>query len=456
MRPICITNATIVTMDERTPLVENGAVLVADGRIQAIGPAALTASHPDAELVDAGGGIVMPGMLCTHTHLYSAFARGMALPGDPPRNFKEILERLWWRLDLLLTPEDIASSAEVGLVDAIRHGVTTLVDHHASPSFADGSLDVIAAAVEASGLRACLAYEVSERNGATSAEAGLRENERFIRAIRPTAAARDGRLAAAVGLHASFTVGVETLSACADLSAAQGVGCHVHVAEDLVDQDDCQRRHSTRVVPHLIEQGVLGPGSLAAHCVHVDGFEIAELARAGVAVAHNPRSNMGNAVGSAPVAALSQAGVVVGLGTDGVSMNMFEEMRAAQAQARLAAQDPRPMPSDRVLALAFGGGGRICDSLFSPFAPGLGPLGQLRAGGPADLVILDYAPPTPLTPDSASSHLVSGADGGCVTDTMVAGRWLMRQRELVSLDQAQIVARSREQAQALWRRAVSA
>ncbi|EQD72444.1 chlorohydrolase/aminohydrolase, partial [mine drainage metagenome] len=180
MNQIFITNATVVTMDEGVPLVENGAILVEDGRIRAIGPASLLAPRPEAELVDAGGGLVMPGMLCVHTHLYSAFARGMVLPGDPPRNFKEILEHLWWRLDLLLTPEDIASSAEVGLVDAIRHGVTTLVDHHASPSFVDGSLDVIAQAVEASGLRACLAYEVSERNGAVSAQAGLRENARFI------------------------------------------------------------------------------------------------------------------------------------------------------------------------------------------------------------------------------------------------------------------------------------
>ncbi|MHB8554526.1 MAG: putative aminohydrolase SsnA [Candidatus Dormibacteria bacterium] len=455
MNQIFITNATVVTMDEGAPLVENGAILVEDGRIRAIGPASLSAPRPEAELVDAGGGLVMPGMLCVHTHLYSAFARGMVLPGDPPRNFKEILEHLWWRLDLLLTPEDIASSAEVGLVDAVRHGVTTLVDHHASPSFVDGSLDVIAQAVEASGLRACLAYEVSERNGAVSAQAGLRENARFIGAIRPTAAAQGGRLAAAVGLHASFTLGPGTLSACADLSAAQGVGCHVHVAEDLADQEDCQRRYASRVVPHLLAQGVLGPGSLAAHCVHVDDREVAELARAGVAVAHNPRSNMGNAVGSAPITALRQAGVVVGLGSDGVSMNMFEEMRVAQAQARLAARDPRRLPSDEVVALAFAGGGRICDALFAPFAPQLGPLGQLRVGGPADLVILDYASPTPLTAGNASSHLVGGADGSHVSDTMVAGRWVMRRREVLGLDPEAIAAHSRERARALWLRAVA-
>jgi putative selenium metabolism protein SsnA len=455
VNPICIANATVVTMDERAPLVENGAILIEDGRIQAIDSGSLPASRPEAELVDVEGGIVMPGMLCTHTHLYSAFARGMVLPGDPPRNFKEILEDLWWRLDRLLTPADIASSAEVGLVEAIRHGVTTLVDHHASPSFVDGSLDVIATAVETAGLRACLAYEVSERNGAADTEAGIRENARFISALHSPTAVPGGRLAAAVGLHASFTLSPATLSACADLGAAQGVACHVHVAEGLVDQEDCQRRFARRVVPHLMAHGVLGPGSLAAHCVHVDGREITELARAGVAVAHNPRSNMGNAVGSAPITALRQAGVVVGLGSDGVSMNMFEEMRAAQSQARLTARDPRLLPPDEVVALAFSGGGRICNSLFAPFAPDLGPLGQLRVGGPADLMILDYRPPTPLTVGNFSGHLVAGADGSQVSDTMVAGRWLMRRRELLGLDEEGIAARSRERAAALWRRAVA-
>jgi putative selenium metabolism protein SsnA len=454
VKPICIANATVVTMDERAPLVETGAILVADGRIGAIGSSSLTAEHPEAELVDAEGGLCLPGMLCTHTHLYSAFARGMALPGDPPRDFQEILEGLWWRLDRLLTPADIASSAEVSLVDAIRHGVTTLVDHHASPSCVDGSLDVIATAVEASGLRACLAYEVSARNGTADTEAGIRENARFISSLRSPTAAPGGRLAAAVGLHASFTLSPATLSACADLGAAQGVGCHVHVAEGPVDQEDCQRRFASRVVPHLVAHGVLGPGSLAAHCVHVDGREIAELAQAGVAVAHNPRSNMGNAVGSAPITALRQAGVTIGLGTDGVSMNMFEEMRAAQSQARLTGRDPRLLPPDEVVALAFSGGGRICDSLFAPFVPQLGPLGQLRVGGPADLVLLDYRAPTPLTASNVGGHIVAGADGCQVSDTMVAGRWLMRRRELVGLDEEEIAARSRERAGALWHRAV--
>ncbi len=452
MSAVCIGNATVVTMDPSHPLVPNGVVVVADGRVRAVGPAGLRADHADAAFVDAGGGLVMPGLVCAHTHLYSAFARGMSLPGEPARTFVEILERLWWRLDRLLTLEDVAASAEVGLLDAIRHGVTTVIDHHASPAAVDGSLDVIAAAVEAAGVRACLAYEVSERNGPADTRAAVRENERFIQGLHHRAGAGAGRLAGLVGLHASFTLSPATLATCVGVGSDLGVGCHVHVAEDRADQEDCRRRQQSRVVPHLAARGVLGPGSLAAHCVHVDGGEIAALARTGAAVAHNPRSNMGNAVGTAPVPALRQAGVTVGLGSDGVSMDLFEEMRAAQLQQRLATGDPRAMPPAAVVELAFAGGGRIADTLFAPFAPGLGPLGRLQPGGPADLVVLDYAAPTPLTVENAAAHLLWGLGGAQVRDTMVAGRWLMRAGQVLTLDAERITARSRERAAALWAR----
>src|SRR5579885_3251437 len=163
MPDILIGNGTVVTLGEQNRLLENGAVLVQDDHITAIdSDTTLRQQYPEAEYVDANSGLIMPGFLCTHTHFYGAFARGMAIPGEPPRNFPQILQQLWWRLDKALTPEDIAASAEIFLVDAIRHGTTCVIDHHASPNAVDGSLDIIAGAVATSGLRACLAYEVSD------------------------------------------------------------------------------------------------------------------------------------------------------------------------------------------------------------------------------------------------------------------------------------------------------
>src|SRR5438874_7416824 len=204
-----IGNGTVVTPGTENKLIEQGAVLVRGNGIAAIdSDTMLRQQNPDADYVNANGGLIMPGFLCAHTHFYGAFARGMAIPGEPPRNFPEILERLWWRLDKLLTLEDIRASAEIFMADAIRHGTTCVVDHHASPNAVDGSLDVIADVVEQAGMRACLAYEVSDRDGPAVIDAGIRENERFIRALwaERRRQAETGMIAASYGLHASFTL----------------------------------------------------------------------------------------------------------------------------------------------------------------------------------------------------------------------------------------------------------
>src|SRR5579863_3101207 len=330
MLDILIGNGTIVTLNAGNQLIEQGAVLVRDGRIAAIGPdSAMRQHYPEADFVNANGGLIMPGFLCTHTHFYSAFARGMATPGEPPRTFIEILERLWWRLDKLLTLEDIRVSTEVSMADAIRHGTTCIVDHHASPNAVDGSLDVIADAVERAGIRACLAYEVSDRDGQVGTEAGMRENERFIRALRTEReqSVETGMLAASYGLHASFTLSSATLEKCAASGASLGVGFHIHVAEDSSDENDSMTCYGMRVADRLAANHILGPHSIAAHCVHVHSGEIGRLAETQTSSVHNPRSNMNNAVGRAPVEEMVRTGVHVGLGNDGFSMNMLQEIK---------------------------------------------------------------------------------------------------------------------------------
>jgi putative selenium metabolism protein SsnA len=455
MADILIGNGTVVTLDTQNQLVEKGAVLVRGGLIAAMDKdTRLRQQYPEAEYIDANGGLIMPGFLCSHTHFYGAFARGMAIPGDPPRNFPEILERLWWRLDKLLTLEDTRASAEIFMADAIRSGTTCVVDHHASPNAIEGSLDVIADAVEQAGIRACLAYEVSDRDGLPVVADGIRENERFIRSLHAgrRRQAKAGMIAASYGLHASFTLSTATLERCAAGGAELGVGFHIHVAEDISDERDSTTHYGVRVVDRLEEDRILGPRSIAAHCVHVRSGEMSRLAETRTNSVHNPRSNMNNAVGRAPVEEMVRAGVIVGLGNDGFSMNMMQEMKAAYLLHKLALEDPRVMPGDLVLKLAFEHNARIMNAVFSPFCPDFPRVGELSVGAAADLVLLDYLPPTPLTNGNFPWHLIFGMDGHHVNSTMVGGRWLMRNRLLLTVDEARIHARARELSQALWKR----
>lgn len=455
MSDILIGNGTIVTLNADNKMIEQGAVLVRAGRIADIGlDSVLRQQYPETDYVNANAGLIMPGFLCTHTHFYSAFARGMAIPGEPPRNFLEILERLWWRLDKLLTLEDIRASAEVYMADAIRHGTTCVVDHHASPYAVDGSLDVIADAVEQAGIRACLAYEVSDRDGQAVIEAGMRENERFIRALRTERkqSAEAGLLAASYGLHASFTLSSATLEKCGAAGASLGVGFHIHVAEDSFDEKDSMVRYDMRVADRLARYHILGPQSIAAHCVHVNSGEIKLLAGSQTNSVHNPRSNMNNAVGCAPVEEMVRARVHVGLGNDGFSMNMLQEMKAAYLLHKSALADPQAMPADLVMKMAFSENVHIIQQVFSPFCANFPAVGTLQVGAAADIVLLDYVPPTPMNGGNFPWHLIFGMDGHHVHSTMVAGRWLMRNRQLLTVEEERIHARARELSSALWQR----
>ena len=241
-----IINGRVVTLGETNTIIETGAVRIQGTFITDVGDSEeLRRAYPDDDLVDAGGQLVMPGNICGHTHFYGAFSRGMAVPGDPPRDFPEILSKLWWRLDRALLEEDVEYSALVCLVDAIKHGTTTLIDHHASPSVVDGSLDLVAAAVKRAGLRASLCYEVTDRNGPAEARAGIDENVRFLKRV---AEHKDPLLAGSFGLHASLTLSDETLADTVAAAAGLDTGFHIHAAEGIADQEDSLRRSNKRVV----------------------------------------------------------------------------------------------------------------------------------------------------------------------------------------------------------------
>jgi putative selenium metabolism protein SsnA len=450
VKGMLITNGTLVTMGAPNKVIPDGALYIDGEQIADLGHRTeMEARYPEAERLVADGCLVMPGLICAHTHFYGAFARGMDLPGEPAASFPEILEKLWWRLDRALWPEDVHVSALVGLVDAIRHGTTTLIDHHASQNRIVGSLDRIAEAVDQAGVRACLCYEVTDRDGEKATRQGIGENVRFIQRARNRQLDGDHRIAATFGLHASLTLSDATLRECTELAKQVGTGFHLHVAEDQADVKDSLRKSGLRVVERLHKAGVLGPSTIAAHCVHVDRLETEILLDSGTLVVHNPRSNMNNAVGTADVPWMLKIGIPVGLGNDGFSNNMFSEMAACSLAHKAARGDPRALPADHVVQMAWAHNARIAGAFF----PGLGPeFGQLAVGAPADIILVDYHPPTPLTADNLPWHIVFGMDGTGVDTTIVAGRVLMRHRELLTLDETKIMARARELAGKLWQR----
>lgn len=441
-----ITNCKLITWDELTTILQDHALYIADGRIVDIGPDnELLAKYKGAERIDAGGQYVMPGNICAHTHFYGAYARGLAIPGNAPKDFPEILEKLWWPLDRALDLESVRASAEVMLVDAIKHGTTTLIDHHASPNAIDGSLDVISEAVTQSGLRAVLCYEVTDRNGEAGTQAGIKENVRFIRSVTDQKIG-GGHVAATFGLHAGLTLSESSLDLCREAVSPE-VGFHIHVAEHEADEYDSLQKSGLRVVDRLNKHGILGPKTIVAHAVHVDAQEVILLKESGTWVTHQPRSNMNNGVGVAQVESMMRAGVPMCLGTDGFSSTMWDEWKTAYLLHKVWNRDPRRMNGMDVAKMGIYNNAALAGSFF-PEAP----LGIITPHAHADLIFVDYHPFTPITPGNLPWHIIFGFNESMVTTTIVAGKVLMRDRELLTLDEEAITAHARELAPGVWER----
>lgn len=439
--PLLIENGTLWT-GGATPAVRRGqALLIENGCIARIAPSP-AAVPAGTKRIDATGCLVLPGFINAHTHFYSTFARGLTRT-VPASDFAGVLRNLWWRLDTALTLEDCHLSAVIALLDAVRHGTTTCIDHHASPLAVRGSLESVAQAVRLCGVRACLCYEVSDRDGEAVARAGLEENAEWIRSC---AAHPGGPLQALFGLHASFTLSDATLAAAAESGHGLGAGFHIHAAEAESDQEATVRQHGLRVVERLHRFGILGPRTIAAHGVHLSGSEMRLLAETQTALVHNPQSNLNNAVGTADVVAMAAAGVRLGLGTDAMTANMLEELRVALWAQRGGRQNPS-VGFPEVTAALFAGNPAIAGAIFGQT------LGVLSEGAAADVVLMAYDPPTPLDDGNSLGHLLFGVSQGVVDTTIAAGRVLMEHRRLcLDLDEARVCARARERSAALWGR----
>lgn len=451
---LLLAGGTVVTSLDPVS-VEQADVLIGGGRVVAVGTPTPQPGAEGAvqEVIDASGCLIMPGNVNAHTHLYSALARGMPFNLEPPTNFVEILQRVWWRLDRALDADSIRASVLVGGLEALLCGTTSLIDHHASPDAVDGSLDIVADALGALGMRSLCCYEVSDRDGPERAAAGLAESRRFLGRVAA------GELALArgmVGAHASFTLSAQTLGACVELAREQeigtaderavgtanehGVGIHIHAAEDAADEADAGRRFGLRVAQRLTDAGALNQATLLAHGVHLDHDEARLVRASGATLAHNPRSNMNNAVGRTPLALL---GDQVALGTDGIGADMFAESQAAFFRYRDDGFAPAPAwPLARLASGARVVGRAFAEPLF----------GRLEPGAPADIAILEYDAPTPLDASTLAGHWLYGLASRHVRDVIVAGVSVVRDRRLTLIDQDAVLADARGQASRLWAR----
>lgn len=428
---ILLTNAILLDLDpigvESADLRLDGGLIAQRGKLQ---------PSPGEEVIDCGGAVVLPGLVNGHTHLYSALAVGMPPPPRPPADFHEILKLVWWRLDRALDAESIELSAAIGAMDSLHCGVTTLIDHHSSPSCIDGSLDRIERSLNMVGLRGVLCYETTDRNGRAGREAGLEENRQYIARCHAT---RSARFAALSGAHASFTLDDLSLVGITQWADEFNVGAHIHVAEDPCDDLITRQRYKMPLIERLARNELLGPQHVLAHCIHLGDDAIDQLNEAQVTVAHNPRSNMNNAVGYAPLAKLR---CPVMLGTDGIGGDMLAEARCAWLKSRDARAGKSPGEIVQMLANS---ARRASRSLGIT-------LGQLHVGAAADVVITDCVPFSPLTSDNAAAHLLFGLDSRHVRHVFVDGRCILNERRVVGCAEHDLRRQALTISRDLWQR----
>ena len=432
MSTYLLQNGVLLTLTP--PIVEQADLRIVDGRI--VAKAKTLSPVPDETVVDLAGKIVMPGLVCAHTHLYSTLARGMPGPAQTPRNFPEILEYVWWTLDRALDEASLYFSTLIGVLEAIASGTTTIFDHHASPGCIHGSLQTVQAVFEEVGVRGVLCYEVTDRGGRAKRDAGLAENRWLLEH-------QTDLVKGLVGAHAAFTLSDDSLRRCADLIAEYDSGLHIHLAEDACDVRAAQEHHGRGLVDRLCDAGVLNAKSVLAHGVHLTAAELRQLEQLGCWLVHNPRSNMNNAVGYAPVAEFGERNA---LGTDGITANLFEEVKFAYFKAQESGNGVGIGACLGMLA----GGQRLASAMFDQ------PIGPLEPGAAADLLVLEYPAPTPLHADNLAGHLIFGLSRAHIESVMIAGRFVFSQRRFVHPEAAALYRKAQAAAQSLWQRMAAA
>lgn len=438
---ILLANGKVITRDaDGIGFYPDGGVVTDGEKIAAVGKTEdLRAAYPDAEFLDARGGVIMPGLINAHTHIYSALARGLSIKGNNPTNFYEVLDGTWWNIDRHLDLQATKASAYATVLDCIKQGVTTIFDHHASFCEIPGSLFQIAEVTRELGMRACLCYEVSDRDGEEKSLQSVQENKDFIDYCESHPS---GMLKALFGGHALFTISDKTFDR---MNAANNgrVGYHIHVSEGMNDVYDSLQNYSRRPVQRLQDHSILGPRTILGHCIHVNTNEMDIIKATDTMVVNNPESNMGNAVGVSPILPMYKKGILLGMGTDAYTNDMLESAKVALCSQRNNACLPGVAWCE-VTDMLFRNNAKIANRSFET------PLGVLKPGAAADVIVMDYKPFTPFSDANIDGHMLFGMTGRQCQTTMINGKILMRDREFVDIDEAAINAKVLESAKKLW------
>lgn len=439
---LLIGNGILITRDKKTPLIEDGAVLCEGKLIKGVGTTKeLKEKHKNAEFIDAKGSIIMPAFINVHEHIYSAMARGFSINGYNPKGFLDILDGMWWTLDKNLTIEQTKQSAIATYIESIKNGVTTVFDHHASFGHIEGSLFAIEEASKEMGIRACLCYEISDRGGKAKSKSSIKENVDFINHVKKD---NTDMIKAMMGMHASFTISDETMEQCVK-EIPEDIGYHIHVAEGIEDLHACLKEHSKRIVDRLYDWNILGPKTLLVHCIYINPHEMELIKETDSMTAHNPESNMGNACGCPPTMELMHKGILTGLGTDGYTHDMTESYKVANVLHKHHLCNPNAAWGE-LPQMLFENNAKIANRYFET------PLGILKKGCAADIIIVDYKNYTELNENNINGHILFGMNGGMVNTTICNGEVLMRDRKLTRIDEEEAYSKILKESAKLWKK----
>ena len=420
-----VINGRLITRDtEGKGYYEHGAVAYEGSKIVEVGEeSALRRKYPDAHCIDARGGVIMPALINAHTHIYSALARGLSIVGNNRK----------------LTMDGTRASATALYMDSIKQGVTTIFDHHASYGEIPGTLHTIAEESKRLGLRSCLCYEVSDRDGEEKCLQAIQENADFITECEKN---KDPMLAAMFGGHALFTISDKTFDRMVEANNGR-TGYHIHVSEGMNDVYDSLQNYGRRPIQRLQDHGILGDKTILGHCIHVNTAEMEIIQHTNTMVVNNPESNMGNAIGICPVIQLHKRGILLGMGTDAYTNDMLESIKVALCSQR--SQNCLPNVGwCEVTDMLFRNNAKIGEKYFPAT------LGVLKAGAAADIIVMDYKPFTPFSDENIDGHMIFGMTGRQCQTTIAGGKVLMQDRVLVGIDEEAENAHILEAAKKLW------
>jgi cytosine/adenosine deaminase-related metal-dependent hydrolase len=418
---ILLKNATYVNWESleftQTNIIVNDGV---NGSIRFINDLKGVDRSIDYQTIDCKGKLVTKSFAVGHHHAYSAMAKGMPAPKKQPNNFSEILKYVWWTLDKCLDKETIELSALVTAMACAKAGSTYVIDHHASPNFIKGSLEVMARAFEKVGINHLLCYEITDRDGMDKGQEGLRETEEYLKIHQGL-----------VGLHASFTIGEKTLKSAVDLMKRFNSGIHVHVAEDLYDQENCLTAYKKRVIQRFFEVGLLNSSkTILVHCLHLDDNERDLILKSPCWIVQNAESNMNNNVGFFNGKGLGEN---IMLGTDGIHSYMLQSAKAAFFVGQ------RFDSIDYLSAYhRFRNVHRYLRN------------NNFNGDGDNNLVVIDYNTATEINKDNFLGHFIFGLNSNHIQHVISNGRLIVHNQTLINVNEGEILAHSRKQAKRLW------